>query len=113
MAFIYAVSLKFLLMSLAYAAISSIAAYGLQRVTFAVVSYILLAFYIVGSLISAASNVLELNIAEHTVSGITDRILAGMTSGAFLPLPIIEYIAYVLIAAVFAVMAFCQKEMEF
>jgi len=113
MTVIYAVSLKFLLMTLAFAALSSIAAYGVQRTTFAIVSYILLAFGVVGALIAAVSNVLELNIAEHIISGITDRILAGIITDGSLTLPIIEYVGYILTAAVFSVIAFHRKEMEF
>jgi ABC-type transport system involved in multi-copper enzyme maturation permease subunit len=113
MAMIYAVSLKFLLMTLAFAAISSIIVYGLQRTTFAMVSYILLAFSVIGTLITAVSKMLELNITDHLVSGITDRMLAGIISGVLLPLPIIEYIIYILIVTMFAVIAFHKKEMEF
>jgi len=113
---IFAVSLKFLLMTLAFSALSSIVVFGLQRTTFAVVTYLLLAFSVVGTLITAISNVLELNLASHLASGITDRILAGIISGgslASLALPVAEYIAYVGIASVLSAVAFYKKEMEF
>jgi len=117
MAMVYAVSLKYLLMTLAFAALSGIVVYGLQRTTFAMVSYILLAFNVVSGLITVlVSNMLgdvATVVLNRLVSGITDRILAGIMIGSSLIGPVIEYIIYVAIAATLSVLAFRKKEMEF
>jgi hypothetical protein len=113
MAMIYAVSLKFLLMTLIYSIISSIVVYGSQKVTFAVVTYLLLAFSVVDTLINAISNILELNIAGHLVPGLTDRIMVGIISGAPLAFPVLEYFFYIAVSLTLSIIAFHKKEMEF
>jgi len=110
---IFAVSLKHLLTVIAYSSLSGIVVYGLQRTTFAIVTYLLLAFGVVGSLISAALGIFAPNISGHLVSGITDRILFGMMSGAPLSAALAEYVVYVLVAITFSIVAFLKKEMEF
>jgi len=139
---IYATSVKYLLTVIAYCALSGIVVYGLQRATFAIVSYILLAFGVVGSLVSVALNTFAPSLVKHLISGITDRILIGMISGGsggsgisgisgisggsvgsggsggsgnggLLIMPVIEYIVFVLIAVTLSIIAFHKKEMEF
>jgi hypothetical protein len=110
---IYAVSLKYLLTAVAFAALSGIAVYGLQRTTFAVVLYILLAFNIIGSMIAVALKTFAPDLVNYLISGITDRIFAGVINGGSLTLPIVEYIVYVIIAGVLSVLVFYKKEMEF
>ena len=110
---IYAVSLKYLLMTVAFAALSGTAVYGLQRTTFAVVLYILLAFNVIGSMIGVALTTFAPDAVIYLMSGITDRIFAGMINGGSVTLPVIEYIVYVIIAAVASVLVFYKKEMEF
>ena len=110
---IYAASLKHLLAYLAYSALSGVVVYGLQRATFAIVTFILLAFGVVGSLASLALHTFAPNLVRHLVSGITDRILMGMISEEPLIMPVIEYIFFVLEALVLSQIAFYKKEMEF
>jgi len=110
---LYAIASKYLLMTLAYSVISSIVAYGLQRSTFAIVTYILFAFGVVGTLINVLINLLNLNIRDYLLSGLTDKIMIGLIGGDPLVLPIIGYAAYVVVAAVLSTVAFSKKEMEF
>ena len=112
-AIIYAASLKHLLTAIAFSALSGIVVYGLQRATFAIVAYLLLAFGVVGSLVSIALNTFAPTLTEHLMSGITDRILLCMMSGKSLTGPVIEYIVYVLLALALSIVAFYRKEMEF
>ena len=113
MKIIYAVSLKYLLMSLAFAAVSGIAVYGLQRTTFAVVLYILLAFNLIGGMIAAALKTFAPDLANYLISGITDKIFYALINGGSLTAPVVEYIIYVIIAALISAFVFYKKEMEF
>ena len=112
-AMLFALSFKFLLMTLAYCAISGIVVFGSQRTTFAIVTYILFSFSVIGTLITAAGNMLGLNLYSYLLPGVTDRILAGLVGGSSIILPIIQYSAYVLIAIILSALAFNKKEMEF
>ena len=112
-AMVYAVSLKYLLVTLAYSALSGIVAYGLQRATFAIVTYLLLAFGVVGSLLAVALRTFAPGLAEHLVSAITDGILLGVISGARAAMPVLEYIVYLLAGLALSAIAFNHKEMEF
>jgi len=113
MTMIYAVSLKYLLTTIAFAALSGIAVYGLQRTTFAIVLYILLAFNVIGSMIAVALKTFAPDLVNYLISGITDRIFAGMINAGSVTLLIVEYIIYVIIAGVLSVLVFYKKEMEF
>jgi len=118
MTMVYAVSFKYLLITIGYSALSGIVVYGLQRTTFAMVLYILFAFNIVGSLFKLfLVNMVGVGFAslitDRLMPGITDRIFAGIISGGPLALPVIEYIIYVAIVVMVSVIAFNKKEMEF
>jgi hypothetical protein len=54
-----------------------------------------------------------LMITSRLLSGITDRIFAGIISGGSLLGPGVEFVIYVDIAAALSVLAFNKKEMEF
>jgi len=110
---IFAVSLKYLLMTLAFSALSGIVVYGLQRATFAIVTYLLLAFGVIGSLISLALHTFAPGLTAYLASGITDRILSGIIRGDSLTAPVIELIVYVLVALALSAAAFFRREMEF
>ena len=110
---IYAISLKYLLVTLAYAALSGIVVYGLQRATFAIVTFLLLAFGVVGSLVSVVLNTFAPGLTGHLVPGVTDRILLGLIGGSSSALPVAEYIAFVLAGLALSATAFYRKEMEF
>jgi len=117
-AMVYALALKFLLSTLAFAVLSGVIVYGTQRVTFAGVLYILLAFNVVSGLASAALNLdfvssLAPNLSSHLMSGISDRIFIALTGGGSMIRPAVEYIIYVAIAAALSIIAFRKKEMEF
>jgi len=112
-AIVYISSLRHLLAVLAYCALSGIIVYGLQRATFAVVSYLMLAFGVVGSLVSVALNTFAPSLTRHLVSGIADRIMVGMAYGGPLVLPVVEYAIYILAALALSLVSFHKKEMEF
>lgn len=113
MTLLYAASVKFLLMTLAYMTMSSIVVYASQRTTFAIVTYVLLGFGVIKTIFTIAGNVFELNIYNHILSGITDRMIEGIISGNSFVLPLIEYVMYMIIAVVLSAIAFQKKEMEF
>jgi hypothetical protein len=115
---VFAISCKYFLMTLGYAVLAGIAVYGLQRPTFAMVLYIILAFNIIGGLVTAflanmVGDEAAYAIASHLLSGITDRILAGIIGGGAPLAPGLEYIFFATIAAALSVLAFHKKEMEF
>ena len=112
-ALLYAVSIKFLLMTVAFSVLSGVVVYGLQRTTFAIVSYVLLAFGIVSGLLATALKSFAPGLTKYLVAGISDKMLAGLLGGGSLALPVIEYILYVAIAAALSALAFYKKEMEF
>jgi len=117
-AMLYALTLKFLLSALAFAVLSGVMVYGAQRVTFAVVLYILLAFNVASGLASAVLNMdfvtsLAPNLSSHLMSGISDRIFIALTGGGSMIRPAVEYVIYVAIAAALSIIAFRKKEMEF
>ncbi|MCL2747716.1 MAG: hypothetical protein FWE59_03560 [Oscillospiraceae bacterium] len=110
---IAAVSVKYLLTALAFAALSGVAVYGIQRATFALVTYILLAFGVVSGLLAVALDTFAPSLKEHLMSGISDRVFLGLINGGPLTLPLVEYAVYVLIALALSALAFYRKEMEF
>ena len=110
---LFAVCLKYLLASLAFAALSGIVVYGLQRTTFAIVTYLLFAFGVVGGLISVALNMFAPSLVAHLVTGITDRILLALIGGGTLLVPVVEYVIYLLVAVALSYLVFSRKEMEF
>ena len=118
MATLYAIATKYLLATIAYAVLTGIAVYGLQRATFAMVTFILLAFNMVGGLVTVfLANILGAELAtpitDRLISGLTDRIFLGLVGSGSLAAPIIEYLAYLTIAAALSVIVFRKKEMEF
>jgi len=110
---IYAVSLKYFLMTVAFAVLSGIVVYGLQRTTFAVVLYLLLAFNVVSSLLSLALKSFAPGLASYLMAGISDRAMTAVASGGSVVAPVLEYAIYVVIAGALSVLAFHKKEMEF
>jgi len=112
-AMIYAVSVKNLLTVLAYAALSGVVVYGLQRATFAIVTYLLLAFGVIGGLVSVAINTFAPKLTEYLMPGISDKILLALITDTPLAMPLIEYTIYVLVSLALSVVAFYRKEMEF
>jgi len=110
---LYALTIKFMVMTIAFSALSGIVVYGLQKTTFAIVSYILLAFGIVSGLISSGLNTFAPSLTRYLMSGISDRVMTDMINGGSLVIPMIEYTAYVLIVTSLSVLAFYRKEMEF
>ena len=113
MAMVYLILFKFLLMTLAFTVFSSIAVFGLQCATFAMVTYILFAFNIINFMLTAAGNALKINLGGHLLSGVTDRIITGITTGNSLTSPLIQYAAYIIAAAALSAIVFHKKEMEF
>lgn len=110
---IYALALKFLLMTVAFSLLSGIVVYGVQRTTFAIVAYVLLAFNIVSGLLSAGLKTFAPNLTNYLISGITDGIMLGIVEAKLPVVAIIEFLIYATIALVISVIAFNRKEMEF
>ena len=110
---VYALSLKYLLMTTAFSVLSGIVVYGLQRATFAVVTYILLAFNIVSGLLATALKAFAPSLTGVLISGITDNMMAGVINSKSLMMPIVEYVIYVGLAMALSMIAFTKKEMEF
>jgi hypothetical protein len=114
---LYIIMLKYFLLILAYASIAGIAVYGTQRKTFSMVLYILLATGIIGGLIELILFFIfkekSSDYTVHLIGNITNRILLGIDGKDKLIMPIIEYIAYIIIAAGTSIAALHRKEMEF
>jgi hypothetical protein len=112
------VAVKYLLMSVAYCSLGAVVVYGFQRTTFAMVTYILLAFSIVSGFITVLANNLmgeqvALLFSDRLMPGLTDRIMAGMLGSIGLFGPLMEYGLYLLITVLITVIVFNKKEMEF
>jgi len=112
-AMLYAIVFKSWLATLGFCALASIVVYGLQRTTFAIVTYILLAVNVVHTLLVSALNMLNLNLSDHLLSGITDRIATDLMSNVSVALPFLEYAIYIVIAVILSIVVFRKKEMEF
>lgn len=110
---VYAISLQSALLTLAFATLSGIVVYGLQRTTFAVVAYILLAFSVINTLLTAILKLLKLHLQDHLVSGIATRVFVAVAGHGSIARPLIEYSAYIIVALVLSVLVFRRKEMEF
>jgi len=110
---LWAIALKYYLTTVAFAVLSGIVVYGLQRTTFAMVLYILLAFNVISGLFSMVLKSFAPTLTAYLMSGISDRIMLAVTSGGSVSMPIIEYALYVVIAGALSVLAFHKKEMEF
>jgi len=110
---LYAVSAKYWLMTVAFAVLSGIVVYGLQRTTFAVVAYILLAFGVVSGLLATGLKAFAPGLAGYLVGGITDKIAAGLAAGGALVGPILQLAVYLVIAGTVSAIVFNKKEMEF
>ncbi|MCL1896826.1 MAG: hypothetical protein FWG03_09800 [Clostridiales bacterium] len=115
---VYIVSFKQFLVSVGFAALSGIVVYGLQRTTFAIVAYVLLAFGIISGLASWILNTDFISavfpgLSSHLMGGITSRVYLAAASGEPFAAPIIEFAIYVAVAIALSSLAFHKKEMEF
>lgn len=110
---LYTLSLKYLLLNLAYTAISGIAAFGTQRSTVAIVSYILLALGIAGAVLTAGAAALDMDISPYLPGGLTGRIMLGAAQGGPLLVPAAAYAAWLSAAVFISFIVFDHKEMEF
>jgi len=109
-----AVIVQFILMTLGFAAVAAIVVYGTQKPTFAVVTYFMLAFNVVTMLINAASSLLNVNLSAHLISGTTSQMMMGFAApGGNVLAPLLEYLGYVVLAVVAAIILFKNREMEF
>ena len=110
---VYAISVKYFLTTVAFSVLSGIVVYGLQRTTFAIVTYILLAFGIISGLIATGLKIFTPGLTDYLMPGISDKVMFNMISGDPLTAPMIECVVYVIIAAALSALAFHKKEMEF
>ena len=110
---VVAIAVRYWLLALGFAVLSGIVAYALQKVTFAVVAYLLLAFSVVTGLLTMALKTFAPGLVDYLLSGVTVRVFAGLTTGAPLVAPAVTYVVYLIAAAVVSVVAFTRREMEF
>ena len=110
---VYAASVKYFLTTVAFSVLSGVVVYGLQRTTFAIVTYILLAFNIVSGLIATGLKTFAPGLTKILMSSISDKVMFNIISGGSLTVPVIECAVYVFIAAALSALAFYKKEMEF
>ncbi|MDR0591260.1 MAG: hypothetical protein LBG75_01725 [Candidatus Nomurabacteria bacterium] len=114
----YTESFSMWLTLIACTAIASIATYGLQRVTFAMVLYLLLALRVIDQLLSMVFSWnlirdLAPNLSDYLVTSITSRIQLGATLDGTMLAAIIEYGVVLVVATVLSVIVFNKKESEF
>ncbi len=113
LAMIYAVSSKYLLMTLGYVSLSSVVAYAFQRPTFGVVAYFLLAFGVVDAVLMLGAGALHVEVAGHLLSGVTDRILACPLNGRCVSLlPVFDYLLILVTSSALCLFALYKKETE-
>jgi ABC-type transport system involved in multi-copper enzyme maturation permease subunit len=116
--FTYAGALSGLMLTVAFAALSGIVVYGVQRNTFAIVLYILLAFGVVSQLVSLAlgldfiQSILP-GVEEHLMINIGRRMQYGLVLGQSVIWVLVEYVIYVAAALALSVLVFNKKELEF
>jgi hypothetical protein len=110
---VYAISVKYFLITVAFSVLSGIVVYGLQRTTFAIVTYILLAFGIVSGLLTTGLRTFAPGLTRYLMSGISDKIMINIISGGSLTSPITQYVVYVAIVMALSALVFHKKEMEF
>ena len=110
---VYIVSMRYFLLCTAFTAVSGVAVYGLQRATFAIVLYVLLAFNVVGGLLASALRTFAPGLTIYLASGIAGRIITGVMTGAPVLRPIAEYLFHLAFMTALSAIAFHKKEMEF
>jgi len=111
---VLAIALQFVLLTFGFAVISAIVVYGTQKPTFAVVTFFMLAFNVVTMLVNAAANLLNFNLGSHLISGTTGQMMLGLAfPGGNILAPGLEYLAYLILATIAAIVIFKKREMEF
>jgi len=112
---VFIIAVRFLLMTFAYTAVASLAVYGLQRVTFAVVTYFMFSLGMITGLILLVSSQLKVleHVPEHIPSGLVTKIMNGLEKGGPLLRPFAEYLVFIAVIIALSVFAFHKKEMEF
>jgi len=114
MRMILGIAAQFVLMTIGFAAVAAVVVYGTQKPTFAVVTYFMLAFNVVTMLLNAVANLLGFNLTNRFISGTTVRMMLGMAMpGNPLWAPSLEFLAYLAIATLAAIVIFRNREMEF
>lgn len=112
--FTLAVVFQNLLLAIGFAVIASVVVYATQKPTFAAVAYFMLAFKVVTMLIGAVSSMLDISLAGRLISGTTSNIAMGLVMPEMgIVAPVIEYLAYLIIALAAAIFLFKRREMEF
>jgi ABC-type transport system involved in multi-copper enzyme maturation permease subunit len=114
----YAFVFKILLTTIVYGLIGSIVVYGVQRTTFAIVTYLVFALGIVDGMLFMmfkipliAENVPT--IGNYLVESVTTSIFKGIVGGTSISGSIIVYIIYIAVPGILSILAFRKKEMEF
>jgi ABC-type transport system involved in multi-copper enzyme maturation permease subunit len=115
---VYTAALGTFLQVFAFAALSAIVVYGLQRPTFSMVLYILLTSVLISQILSMILNMKLIKdvipgISDHLMMGIVQRLTAGILTNGPIEAPIIEYVVYVAVAVIISILAFRKKELEF
>ncbi|GHV11190.1 hypothetical protein FACS1894219_01950 [Clostridia bacterium] len=115
---IYIYALTALMKTVAFAALSGIVVYGIQRNTFAIVLYVALAFGIVSQLVSLLLNTaivkgIAPGLDKYLMSGITIRLQVSLLLNEPDLWIFAEYAIYAAIALALSTLAFRKKELEF
>jgi len=111
---IAAIGLQFVLMTMGFTALSAVVVYGTQKSTFAVVTYFLLSFNVVSMLARAAAHLANIDINPHLISGTSGQLMLSIANpGSGFVAPGLEYLAYLILAIVAAIVLFKKREMEF
>lgn len=110
------IAVQYWLLTLGFAAVAAMVVYGLQRSTFAVVGYFMLAFSVVTMLVNAVSTLLHVDLSDHLLTGTTIRIMGALLEPGGLSsliAPGLEFLLYLVLATITAIFAFKNREMEF
>ncbi|MDR1713133.1 MAG: hypothetical protein LBR39_03130 [Coriobacteriales bacterium] len=115
---LYIIVVQQALVAMGAAVVASIVVYGLQRPTFALVTFLLVVLGLVGQILSI---VFSLDAVYSLAPWLTDclmlfisgQVAEALASGTALLSPLIRCILYFAIAITLSILAFRQKELEF
>jgi ABC-type transport system involved in multi-copper enzyme maturation permease subunit len=111
---IYQLLLKHFLLAVTFMSISGIVAYGVQRSTVAIVTYVVLGMGMVGQLLTMLLDKTLPDASPHLPSNLADHLYTNLATGDGAVVSLgAELLAYVVISIIAAVMLFNKKEMEF
>jgi len=111
--YVAAIALQLWLVTLGFSAVAACVVYGTQKATVAVVAYFMLAFNVVTMLVNIVTSQLNLDLSSRLFSGTSVNIMSNLMLGGNAIAPAIEYLVYLILAIVAAIVIFAKREMEF